>query len=117
MLLEAVQSGKVIEVAKDDKYPLVQFKTQAKKLKLRLLFAKDGDSLFIKALRLEGDQHRLFLLLREPRTFAELEGKKLELDLKTTLASMVAAGTVEKKTSANGDRYALSRSGLQQIAQ
>lgn len=92
-LMEALnQSGYVVIMA-DDGYMRHQIRKAAGKLKLRLTYALDGDKLYIKPAQIEGEMKRLVVLLREPRTLAELEAKKLELHLDKTLSSMAADGT------------------------
>ena len=91
-LTEAVNTDSVILVLAADKYVQTQFKNAAKKLSLRLVFAEDGENVYIKPLAMTTDQKRLMLLLREPRTLAELQGSRLELHLPNTLADFAAKG-------------------------
>lgn len=118
ILVQACQSGQAIEITDGDSYALIQFKVTAKKLKLRLLYAKSEGSLYIKAVRIEGEVHRLFLLLREPRSVAELEGKKLELDLRTTLSEQTNTGLVKAVVGKDKtERYVLTEAGLKAMVQ
>lgn len=117
MLLEACQAGKIVNISDDDSYALTMFKLNAKKLRLRLTFAKDSGNLYIRAHRIEGELQRLFLLLREPRTFMELAGKKLELDLKSTLAEQTKSGNVRSDSRANIERFTLTEQGMKAITQ
>lgn len=93
-LIDAAQKEQFICILKEDTYLLSQFKVKAKKLKLQLAFAEHGDNLYIKVMLLEGEMKKLFLWLREFRTFNELKGKNLELDLQNSLDESIKKGIV-----------------------
>ena len=94
-LTEALNSDCVVQAAKDDKYLINQLRTAAKKLKIRLVFAQSGEFILVKPIRSSGEEERLVLLLREPRTMIELQQTKppLELHLENTLQRMEKLGT------------------------
>jgi hypothetical protein len=69
-----------------------QLKKTAAKLNVKLVYALDGDFLYIKPIAVDGDLKRLLLLLREPRTVNELMAKKLELHLQNSLSKLAADG-------------------------
>src|ERR1700677_4080670 len=91
-LSEALNSGGVVQILAADSYMKHQLKQTAKKLGLKLVYALDGEFLYVKPIALDGEQKRLLLLLREPRTENELAGKKLELDLKASLSQLAGSG-------------------------
>jgi hypothetical protein len=108
-LVQALQGNMAVTILSANKYMLQQFKNAAKKLKLRLVFAVDGDNLHIKPMRLEGEGKRLLLLLREPRTLSELKSKGLECDLDTELKIALGRGVVKE---AGKGRYQCTEAGL-----
>ena len=110
-LTQAVQNDEVIVIRSDDKYLLTMFKTVARKLSLKLAFATNGDEMFIKPMKVEGDQARLMLLLREPRTKAELEAKGLEVNLDAELRDGIKRGLIAERTG----RFNLTEAGRETI--
>ncbi len=91
-LTEALNKGDCVQIMQDDGYMRTQLKIAAKKLNLKLVYALDDGFLYVKPLAVDGEQKRLLLLLREPRSENELMGKKLELHLKNTLTQLAADG-------------------------
>lgn len=91
-LTEALGCGGVVQITVGDAYVKSQLAQAAKKMKVKLVFAVQGEYVYIKPVAVEGEQRRLLLLLREPRTLAELDGKKLELNLGNSLAQFVKDG-------------------------
>lgn len=91
-LNEAVNSDHVIQVAEGDTYMLQQLRAAAKKIPLRLVFAKDNGCVFVKPIRQSGEEDRLVALLREPRTVDELRAKRLELDIEGALQRLARGG-------------------------
>ena len=89
---EALNTGGVVQIMSGDAYMKFQLKNAAKKLDLRLVYALEGEYLYVKPIAVAGEEQRLLLLLREPRTENELMGKKLELNLKDTLKKLAANG-------------------------
>ena len=89
---EALNTGGAVQIVSGDAYMKQQLKNAAKKLNLRLVYALEGEHLLVKPIAVEGEEQRLLLLLREPRTENELAGKKLELHLKDTLKKLAANG-------------------------
>ncbi len=87
-LTEALNSDSVVQIDAGDAYMKHQLTMAAKKIQVKLLYALEGKSLFIKPVLLDGEMKRLMLWLREPRTPAELESKKFELHLSNSLASL-----------------------------
>ncbi len=111
-LSEALSSDKAVKIAATDAYMRNQLRKAASKLKVKLLFAADGDFQWVKPVAIAGEQKRLMLWLREPRTMVELETKKLELHLPKTLQSLAADGLAQK----NGDSWKLTPKGLEVVA-
>jgi hypothetical protein len=107
-LTEALNTGGAVVIMLADAYMKHQLKASAKKLGVRLVFAIDGDKLYVKPLVVEGDIKRLMLFLREPRTENELMGKKLELHLKNTLAKLAQDGVAHFYR----DKWVLTEKGL-----
>ena len=91
-LSEAMNTGGAVQIMKDDAYMRHQLKKTAAKLNVKLVYALDGDFLYIKPIAVDGDLKRLLLLLREPRTVNELMAKKLELHLQNSLSKLAADG-------------------------
>ena len=91
-LSEALNTGGAVQIMAADAYMKHQLKTTAKKLNLKLVYALEGDFLYVKPIATDGDMKRLLLLLREPRTENELLGKKLELHLKNSLSKLASDG-------------------------
>lgn len=91
-LSEALNTGGAVQIMASDAYMKYQLKAAAKKLALKLVYALDGEFLYVKPIAVDGDIKRLLLLLREPRTENELMAKKLELHLKNSLSKLAADG-------------------------
>ena len=91
-LQEALSGDSVIEILASDKYLHAQLKAAAKKAKIKLVFATQGDRLYIKPVVPGEDEKRLLILLREPRTMNELRGMKFEMDIGATVAKLRADG-------------------------
>lgn len=91
-LQEALSGDSAIEILASDKYLAHQLKSAAKKIRLKLVFATQGDRLYIKPIVPSEDEKRLLLLLREPRTMNELREKKFEIDLGAVVAKLRADG-------------------------
>jgi hypothetical protein len=89
---EALNTGGAVQIMSGDAYMKQQLKKAAEKLSLKLVYALEGEYLYVKPLVVEGEQKRLMLLLREPRTENELMAKKLELHLPNTLKKLAADG-------------------------
>jgi hypothetical protein len=87
-LQEALNSDKAVKITTTDSYMRNQLRQAATKLKVKLLFANDGEFQWVKPVAVEGELKRLMLWLREPRTVAELEGKKFELHLSNSLQQL-----------------------------
>ena len=110
-LLEAVNSDQVIKVLAEDKYLQSQLKTAAKKLHLRLVYAKDSGCVYVKPIKASDQEERLILLLREPRTVDELKAKKLELHVEDTLQRFAKLGTAHLHKG----KWVLTETGLDMI--
>jgi hypothetical protein len=91
-LNEALASGSVIQIVEKDTYLRHQLKKAADKLKVKLVFAAAQGYIYIKPIAIEGESKRLLVLLREPRTVAYLQTKKLELHLENTLTQFMSDG-------------------------
>lgn len=111
-LLEALNAGRAIQIVASDHYMRSQLRQAAVKLKLKLLYALDGDALYVKPVQIEGELKRLVLLLRERRTLAELQSKKLELHLDNSLTQLAKDGIAH----AIGDKWVLTEKGLDTLA-
>ena len=111
-LNEALTSGDAVQITAGDAYMKQQLKMAAKKLKVKLVYAIQDDSLFVKPVAIDGERKRLMLLLREPRSISELEAKKLELHLNDTLASFNKDGLAHL----HRDKWVLIERGLDAIA-
>ena len=107
-LQEALASGSVVQISAGDAYMRSQLSQAAKKIKARLVFAAHGEFEYVKPLIVEGEAQRLMILLREPRTFAELEAKKLELHLTNTLADFAKNGLAHEHRG----KWVLTEKGL-----
>ena len=107
-LQQALGTGSVIQIAAGDSYMRSQLRTAAKKIKARLVFAVSGEFEYVKPLIVEGEAQRLMVLLRAPRTLAELESKKFELHLSHTLADFAKNGLAHEH---NG-KWVLTEKGL-----
>src|SRR5271155_739340 len=101
-LSEALNSGGVVQIAKDDTYMRTQLKNSAKKLGLRLVYALAEDFVYVKPIAVDGDRKRLLLLLREKRTLNELRAATLQLDLNSTLAEFRKQGIAHVVQTKNG---------------
>lgn len=111
-LSEAISADAAIRVMADDHYMRHQLRAQAKKMKLRLVFAIEGEYLWVRPLLVEGEQKRLLLWLREPRTLNELHAKGLELDIDSELQRLVRAGLVVLQKG----QYHLTGEGMKLVA-
>lgn len=107
-LTEALNTGGAVQIMKDDAYMKHQFKKTAKNLGVKLVYALDGDFLYIKPIALDGDLKRLMLLLREPRTLNELMAENLELHLQDTLSKLAADGLAHL----HKEKWVLTAKGL-----
>lgn len=107
-LSEALNSGGAIQVKADDGYMKTQLRMAAGKLKVKLVYALDGDSLYIKPLAIEGELKRLMVLLREPRSVPELQAKKFELHLSNTLADLAS----QTLAHLHKDKWVLTEKGM-----
>jgi hypothetical protein len=107
-LSEALNTGGVVQIMAADAYMKHQLKVTAKKLNVKLVYALDGEFLYVKPLAVDGDLKRLMLLLREPRSENELMSKKLELHLKNTLAKLAADGLAHF----HKEKWVLTEKGL-----
>ena len=107
-LTEALNKGECVQIMKDDAYMKHQLKATAKKLCLKLVYALDGDFLFVKPIAVDGDLKKLMLMLREPRTENELAAKKYELHLKNALAKLAADGLAHF----HREKWVLTEKGL-----
>jgi hypothetical protein len=111
-LSEALNASGAVQIAAGDSYMRFQLRGAAKKLKLKLVYALDGDFLYVKPLAIEGEQKRLMLLLREPRTLNELMAVKLELHLPNTLAEWARQGLAHSITKGAVERWVLTEKGM-----
>jgi hypothetical protein len=107
-LSEALNTGGVVQIMAGDAYMKHQLKKSAEMLNLKLVYALDGECLYVKPLAVDGDLKRLMLLLREPRSENELMSKKLELHLKNTLAKLAADGLAHF----HKEKWVLTEKGL-----
>lgn len=107
-LTDALNSSSVIEILREDKYVLQQFKIAAKKIHLRLFFAIKDENLYIKPVQASDEEKRLILYLREPRTLVALQSYKLELHLINTLEKFKKDGIVHFKN----DKWNLTEKGF-----
>jgi hypothetical protein len=110
----AAAPDKFLKLRGDDTSSVQQAKHRAKDLGLKLLFAREGEFVFIKAVKVEGDQKRLLLLLREPRTVNDLKAKTLELDIDAELKALKVEGVAE--LNAKLGTWKLTEKGLGLIA-
>lgn len=67
----AVKDG-TIRIGIKDQYSRTQLREAAKRMKLELTYATQGEYLFIKPVSVSADRNRLMEYLREPRTEAAL---------------------------------------------
>lgn len=112
-LTQALSTDSVVQIAKDDKYMLNMLRAAARKLKVKVLLAEQGEFLYFKPLAVEGEHKRLMLLLREPRTDVELQAKKLELHLPNTLADLAKDGLAHQiANGGNKGKWALTERGM-----
>lgn len=111
-VIEALNTGSAIKINVADSYLKNQIRATAKKLKFRLVYALEGDFLYMKPLKIEGEQERLILLLREPRTLDELKGKNLELHLANSLGDLAKNGLAHL----NKGKWVLTEKGFDQVA-
>jgi hypothetical protein len=107
-LTEALNSGGAVRIVADDHYMRSQLRQASVKLKLKLVYALDGDVLYIKPVAIGEELKRLILWLREPRSVAELEGKKLELHLNNSLQSLAKDGLAHL----HKDKWVLTEKGM-----
>lgn len=85
--------GKLLKIRHDDQSSLTQVRNKARLVGMDLAFAREGDFVFIKYVELTEELKRLMLLLREPRTLAELQAHKIEgLNLQQSLQDMASEG-------------------------
>lgn len=91
----------------DDTSSLMQLRKRAKDAKLQLLFARDGEYLYVRAHIPSEEQHRLILLLREPRTVNELKARGIEVNLEAELQALATKGWAEFK----GGKWRLTPKG------
>lgn len=110
-LQEAIQSGSVIQIANGDSYMKLQLRAAAKKISAKLLYAESGEFIYVKAVIVEGEAKRLMLLLREGRTFAELQSKKLELHLANALNGFVKDGLAHEHRG----KWVLTEKGMDAV--
>lgn len=101
-----------LKIQADDQSSLTQLRTQAKKDGLTLLFARDGDYVFVRAFVPSEALNRLVLLLREPRTMNELRTSKLELNLETEVQALIAHGHAQHRAG----KYQLTDRGQEELA-
>lgn len=107
-LTEALNSASVIAITASDMYFRQQLQNAAKKLKVKLVFAKQGELLYVKPIAVDGELRRLILLLREPRALVELQAKKLELHLENSLAGLAKDGLAHFRK----EKWQLTEKGL-----
>jgi hypothetical protein len=105
---EALNAGAAVKISSKDQYLRSQLQQAAKKLNVRLVYALDGDFLYVKPLAIEGEKKRLVLLLRESRSLNELKGKNLELHLENTLAELAKEGLAHL----HKEKWVLTAKGL-----
>lgn len=116
-IMEALQGDRLINILKADKYALQQFKTAAGKLKLKLVFAVDGDNLYIKPISISEDVKKMYLVLREWRTMVDLEtrARDWELNLKAEISKAIKDKLVYTKGSGLELQYKLTEKGMQAL--
>lgn len=107
-LEEAINSSGAIRIMLADKYMAHQFKAAAKKMHVKLLFADQGEFLWIKPVVVDGDVKRLILLLREPRSLMQLQGAKLELHLQNTLSQLAG----DRVAHYHKEKWVLTEKGM-----
>lgn len=107
-LSEALNTGGVVLIMAGDAYMKHSLKKAAAALNMKLMYALDGDFLYVKPLVVDGDLKRLLLLLREPRTENELMAKKLELHLRNSLAKLAGDGLAHF----HKEKWVLTEKGL-----
>lgn len=110
-ITEALNTDSAVKIMADDAYMRFQLKAAAKKLSVKLLFALDAEHLYVKPMMVEGENKRLMLLLREPRTENELMSKKLELHLPNTLKKLAADGLAH----VHREKWVLTEKGMDAI--
>lgn len=101
----------ILKINADDQSSLTQLRTKAKKLGLTLLFARNGEHVFVRAWVPSEDQTRLALLLREPRTLLELRNAKLELNVEQEAQRLIAQGHALHRAG----KYQLTEKGLDEL--
>lgn len=115
-LLEALNIDGAIKIKLDDSYMRAQLRARAKKLCLKLLFSPDGEFLWVKPIRVDGQAKRLLLYLREPRTRPELETirakQQIEIDLEAELERQLKDGVIE----INHGAFRLTAKGKEMVA-
>jgi hypothetical protein len=107
-LQEALNTGGVVQISKGDSYMRAQLRTAAKKMKAKLVWAQQGDYEYAKPKVVEGEQQRIMLFLREPRSLSELEGKKFELHLANTLGDLSREGLARVQK----EKWSLTEKGI-----
>ena len=115
-LQDALSAGHVIQVRADDISTISQFKTKAKKLSIKLVFAWHGEFIYIKPLQMTEDMRKLMLLLREPRTENSLRAAKLGLNLDSVLERLVEDGMARQiKTGVHANSWHATDKGLETL--
>ena len=102
----------MLKLVGEDVSSVMQLRQRAKKAGVTLLFAREGDFVFVRAWLPSEDQSRLVLLLREARTVNELKSKGLEMNLEAELQSMASHGHAEYK----GGKWKLTPKGTAEMA-
>jgi hypothetical protein len=103
----------MLKVRGDDPSSIMQLRKQAKDKGLSLLFAREGEFVFVCAYIPSEAQTRLVLLLREPRTVNEIRAKGLETDVESELQRMAQRGHATFK---NG-KWQLTEKGTLELVQ
>lgn len=104
----ALGKGQVIAISQADKYLVYQLKAAAKKINCKLVYAVEGERLYIKPILVTADLKRLLYLLREPRTMNELRAAKLEIALENELSKLAGDGMAH----IHKDKWVLTEKGL-----
>ena len=102
---------KCLKLRRGDASSLMQIRAKAKKTNLILLFAEDGDFVYVSAFLPDENQSRLYLLLREPRTLDELRAKRIELNVEQELQRLLARGHAEFRKS----KWQLTAKGISDL--
>ncbi len=102
---------KMLKIHADDSSSLQQIRNKAADRKVKLLFARQADFIYVRIWMPSEEQQRLVLLLREPRTVNEIKAKGLEVNVESELKYMSERAQAEFK---NG-KWQLTKRGADEL--